>query len=104
MIQNDLLIFKIIYRYSKLFIDIQNYLPIFKIIYRYSNFRFYQDFLANAEKLPQPPIMQNGKLKDEETVLIYWSSGTTGDPKGIQYSLENFRANLGQMRAQVNLF
>ena len=47
--------------------------------------------------------MQNGKLKDEETVLIYWSSGTTGDPKGIQYSLENFRANLGQMRAQVNL-
>ena len=72
-------------------------------ITEHANFRFYKDFLNNAEKLPQPPLMQNGKLKDEETVLIYWSSGTTGDPKGIQYSLENFRTNLGQMRAQVKI-
>ena len=68
-----------------------------------ANFEFYQDFINNAESMPQPPLLQSGKMKDEETVLIYWSSGTTGDPKGIQYSLENFRANMGQMKKQVSI-
>ena len=46
------------------------------------NFLFIKDFLKNAEKLPQPPLLQDGIPKDDETYVIFWSSGTTGLPKG----------------------
>ena len=47
------------------------------------NFVFYQDFLKNdVDGHIQPPSLQNGPLKDEEVFIIFWSSGTTGNPKG----------------------
>ena len=45
------------------------------------NFVFYQDFLKSDGHI-QPPSLQNGPLKDEEVFIIFWSSGTTGNPKG----------------------
>ena len=44
-------------------------------------FVFYNDFILDAEKLSQPPVLQGGPPKDEDTVVIFWSSGTTGQPK-----------------------
>ena len=45
----------------------------------------------NAETFPLPPMHQNGHLNNDDTYLIFWSSGTTGQPKGIQESIGNFR-------------
>ena len=44
-------------------------------------FVFYNDFILDAEKLIQPPVLQEGPPKDEDTAIIFWSSGTTGQPK-----------------------
>ena len=44
-------------------------------------FVFYKDFILDAEKLTQPPVLQGGPPKDEDTAIIFWSSGTTGQPK-----------------------
>ena len=44
-------------------------------------FVFYNDFILDAEKLIQPPVLQGGPPKDEDTAIIFWSSGTTGQPK-----------------------
>ena len=54
-------------------------------------FMFFQDFVDDAEKLEQPPLLQNGPLDDDETVVIFWSSGTTGNPKGIQHTVRTMR-------------
>ena len=51
------------------------------------DFVFYQDFLKIEGKI-QPPSLQNGPLKDEEVFIIFWSSGTTGNPKGKKILLE----------------
>ena len=48
-----------------------------------NGFMFYSEFLLNAEKLIQPPLLQEGPPKDDDTLVIFWSSGTTGQPKGI---------------------
>ena len=44
-------------------------------------FVFCKDFILDAEKLIQPPVLQEGPPKDEDTAIIFWSSGTTGQPK-----------------------
>ena len=44
-------------------------------------FVFYNDFILDAEKLIQPPVLQGGPPKDDDTAIIFWSSGTTGQPK-----------------------
>ena len=61
-------------------------------------FTFVRDFLENAEKLPQPPLLQDGTPKDDETHIIFWSSGTTGLPKGIQHPNRNFRYQLAGLK------
>ena len=61
-------------------------------------FTFVKDFLEDAEKLPQPPLLQDGIPKDDETHVIFWSSGTTGLPKGIQHSNHNFRFQLAGLK------
>ena len=54
-----------------------------------TNFVFYQDFLKRDGQI-QPPSLQNGPLKGEEVFIIFWSSGTTGNPKGTMILLEVF--------------
>ena len=44
--------------------------PIFE-----ENFDFVQDFVRDAIILPQPPLLQDGPVKDDDTFLIFWSSG-----------------------------
>merc|ERR1712004_329347 len=51
-------------------------------------FQFYKDFLRQVGDLPK---LQNGPLQDDETFVIFWSSGTTGVPKGIQHCVKYFR-------------
>jgi long-subunit acyl-CoA synthetase (AMP-forming) len=53
------------------------------------NFVFYEDFLNNDGQI-QPPSLQNGPLKDEEVFIIFWSSGTTGNPKGKKILFEEW--------------
>ena len=67
--------------------------PIFE-----ENFEFVADFMKNAEKLPQPPMLQNGIPKDDETFVIFWSSGTTGQPKGIEHSINSYRYALAAIQ------
>ena len=38
-------------------------------------FQFIKDFKENAEKMPQPPMLQDGLPKDDDTYVIFWSSG-----------------------------
>ena len=52
-------------------------------------FQFFNDFISG--KIENPPKLQNGKLDDNETFVIFWSSGTTGIPKGIQHCVKYFR-------------
>ena len=53
-------------------------------------FQFYKDFLRQVGD-QQVPKLQNGPLQDDETFVIFWSSGTTGVPKGIQHCVKYFR-------------
>ena len=53
-------------------------------------FRFYKDFLCQVGDQPVPKL-QNGPLQDDEIFVIFWSSGTTGVPKGIQHCVKYFR-------------
>ena len=41
-------------------------------------FIFFNDFVRNAEKLIQPPVLQDGAPNDNDNLIIFWSSGTTG--------------------------
>ena len=52
-------------------------------------FQFFKDIING--KFENPPKLQNGKLDDNETFVIFWSSGTTGIPKGIQHCVRYFR-------------
>ena len=62
------------------------------------NFVFYQDFLKCDAHI-QPPSLQNGPLKDEEVFILFWSSGTTGNPKGTKILLEEWLTFRHFMRA-----
>ena len=60
-------------------------------------FYSYHETIKEAENEPQPPLLQNGQLQDEDTVLIFWSSGTTGLPKGIQHTFKAFKYMISSM-------
>ena len=62
------------------------------------NFVFYQDFLKSDGRI-QPPSLQNGPLNDEEVFIIFWSSGTTGNPKGTMILLVEWLTFRHFMRA-----
>ena len=49
-------------------------------------FSYFEDFVEKAETLPQPPLLQDGETKDSDTFAIFWSSGTTGRPKGKRWT------------------
>ena len=51
-------------------------------------FHSYHEIIEGAVNKPQPPLLQNGQLQEDDTVLIFWSSGTTGLPKGIQHTFK----------------
>ena len=54
----------------------------------------FADFIKNSENYPSPASLQNGPLRDDETAIIFWSSGTTGIPKGIQHSVKYMKRYL----------
>ena len=41
-------------------------------------------------------------MKDEDVAIIFWSSGTTGIPKGIQHTVKYFRAMLHYLKSSKN--
>ena len=45
--------------------------------------QFGLDFLNNGNNLEIPPVELEPML-DDEVAIIFWSSGTTGTPKGRQ--------------------
>ena len=75
-------------------------------------FIFYNDFILDAEKLIQPPVLQEGPPKDEDTAIIFWSSGTTGQPKaraalefglggGMGYKTWNYSVNFVSFNRKI---
>ena len=50
-------------------------------------FHFYQSFLQSKGQV----VPNYSAPKDDETFVIFWSSGTTGVPKGIQHCVKYFR-------------
>jgi len=64
-------------------------------------FYSYHEVTKEAENKPQPPLLQNGQTQDEDTVLIFWSSGTTGLPKGIQHTFKTFNYMISSLEKRL---
>ena len=50
-------------------------------------FEFFQTFLNKAEDDEKVVELPNAKLDDNDSFVIFWSSGTTGKPKGIEHNI-----------------
>ena len=50
------------------------------------------------------PNMQDGPMEDDETAIIFWSSGTTGIPKGIQHTVRYMKKILFWMNKNKDPF
>ena len=60
-----------------------------------SNFHSLSDFMQGDFKEPDVE-----DFDDDDTVVIFWSSGTTGQPKGIQHAVKTFQYVIGDMESR----
>ena len=61
-----------------------------------------QDYLVLADfiqekGLKEPEVEQ---FEEDDTIIIFWSSGTTGLPKGIQHSVKTFQYVIGDLESR----
>ena len=54
---------------------------------------YFNDFIKNTSKTD----FEVDPFEDDDTAVIFWSSGTTGQPKGIQHSINTFKYVIGSI-------
>ena len=59
-------------------------------------FESFKDFIGQDLKKPEVE-----KFDEEDTAVIFWSSGTTGQPKGIQHSFKTLQYIIGNLENYV---
>ena len=66
----------------------------------------FTDFIdtSEGEMEYKIPSLQDGPMADNDTAIIFWSSGTTGIPKGIEHTVRYIKKMFFWMKNSKNPF